>query len=107
MADTWKIKKGDSVFVLSGKDKGKTGKILKVLRDERRVVVEGVNISARHHRPSPRHPDGGVVRQEFPLSASNVAFFDSISGRPTRIGFRIENGKKVRYAKRSGELIDQ
>ncbi|MGL4825830.1 MAG: 50S ribosomal protein L24 [Alphaproteobacteria bacterium] len=107
MADAWKIKKGDLVFVLSGKDKGKTGKILKVLRDERRVVVEGVNLSARHHRPSPRHPEGGIVRQEFPLHASNVAFFDPVSGGPTRVGFRIENGNKVRYAKRSGDLIDQ
>ena len=106
MKASWKIKKNDVVFVRSGKDKGKTGRILKVLREDRRVVVEGVNFVARHVRPSSLHPDGGIVRQEAALHASKVAFLDASSGKPTRLGLRVENGKKVRYAKRTGEVVD-
>lgn len=107
MTNSWKIKKNDVVFVRSGKDKGKTGRVLKVLRDDRRVVVEGVNLVARHTRPSAHHPEGGIIRKEAAVHASKVAFWDAVSGKPTRLGFRVENGKKVRYAKGTGEVVDQ
>lgn len=108
MAEKWKVKKGDKVCILAGKDKGKTGTILKVFREERRVLVEGLNVVVRHVRPNAAYPEGGRVQKEAPLHVSNVAHLDPGSGKPTRVGFRLlEDGKKVRYAKRSGDLIDR
>jgi large subunit ribosomal protein L24 len=101
-----KIKKGDRVIVLAGKDKGRQGQVLRVLPKEDRVVVAGVNMIKRHTRPSQTDPQGGIKNREAALHISNVAFVDPKSGEPTRVGFRIEDGKKVRVAKKSGEVID-
>jgi large subunit ribosomal protein L24 len=101
-----KIKKGDRVIVLAGKDKGRQGQVIKVLPKEDRLVVAGVNMVKRHTRPSQGDPQGGIKNKEAALHISNVAFVDPKSGEPTRVGFRIEDGKKVRVAKKSGEVID-
>jgi large subunit ribosomal protein L24 len=100
-----KIKKGDRVVVLAGKDKGKQGAVLRVLPKEERVVVQGLNIVQRHTRPSQLDPQGGIKNKEAPLHVSNVAIVDS-KGKPTRVGFREEKGKKVRFAKTTGEVIN-
>ena len=101
-----KIKKGDEVIVLAGKDKGKRGAVLQALPSESRVVVAGVNIAARHTKPSQKNPEGGMVRKEASIHVSNVALFDAKAGKATRVGYKIENdGHKVRIAKRSGEVI--
>ena len=101
-----KIKKGDSVIVLAGKDKGRKGTVTKVLPAEGRVVVQGVNMVQRHTRPSQTNPNGGIVNKEASLHISNVAIADPSSGKPTRVGFKIEGDKKVRVAKKSGEVIN-
>ena len=101
-----KIKKGDRVVVLAGKDKGRQGTVLKVLPKEDRVFVGGVNMVKRHTRPSQSDPQGGIKHKEAALHISNVAFADPKSGEPTRVGFRMEGDKKVRFAKKSGEVID-
>ena len=100
-----KIKKGDRVVVLTGKDKGRQGNVLKVLPKDGRVVVEGLNMVQRHTRPSQLDPQGGIKNKEAPLHVSNVAIVDS-KGKPTRVGFREEAGKKVRFAKTTGEVIN-
>ena len=100
-----KIKKGDRVVVLTGKDKGRTGNVLKVLPSENRVLVEGVNMVQRHTRPSQADPQGGIKNKEAALHISNVAIVDS-KGKPTRVGFRVEGDKKVRVAKTTGEVIN-
>ncbi len=100
-----KIKKGDTVIVTVGKDKGKEGKVLEVRPSEDRIVVQGLNMIARHTRPS-QNQAGGIVRREAPLHMSNVMLKDPKTGEPTRVGFKIEKDRKVRYAKRSGEVID-
>ncbi|MGB0697623.1 MAG: 50S ribosomal protein L24 [Rhodospirillaceae bacterium] len=101
-----KIKKGDKVIVLAGRDKGKRGEVLKSMPTENRVIVQGVNVVKRHRRPSQVDP-GGIVEQEAPIAVSNVAHEDPKDGKPTRVGFRIlDDGSKVRFAKRSGEVID-
>ena len=100
-----KIKKGDRVVVLTGKDKGRQGKVLKVSPKEQRVVVEGLNIVQRHTRPTQFDPQGGIKNKEAPLHVSNVAVVDS-QGKPTRVGFRMEGDKKVRVAKTTGEVIN-
>ena len=100
-----KIKKGDRVVVLTGKDKGRQGAVLKVLPQEQRVVVEGLNIVQRHTRPTQFDPQGGIKNKEAPMHVSNVAIVDS-KGKATRVGFRMEGDKKVRFAKKSGEVID-
>ena len=101
-----KIKKGDKVMVLTGRDKGKSGEVLKVLPDESRVVVQGVNVVKRHQRPT-QFDAGGIKSKEAPVHVSNVAHVDPRDGKPTRVGFRTdEGGRKVRFAKRSGEAID-
>ncbi|HXP31252.1 MAG TPA: 50S ribosomal protein L24 [Stellaceae bacterium] len=106
MAEKFRIKKGDKVVVLTGRDKGKSGEVLRVLRDERRVLVQGVNLMKRHTRPRPGEP-GGIVEKEASIHISNVAHIDPKSQQPTRVGYRIlEDGRKVRYAKRSGEVLD-
>ncbi len=102
-----KIKKGDNVVVISGRDKGRTGEVLRVIPTERRVVVQGVNLAKRHTKPRMGDP-GGIVEKELALHISNVAHLDPSSGKPTRIGYRVlGDGRKVRVARRSGEVIDR
>jgi large subunit ribosomal protein L24 len=100
-----KIKKGDRVVVLTGKDKGRQGTVLKVMPQEQRVLVEGLNMVQRHTRPSQFDPQGGIKNKEAPVHVSNVAVVDS-QGKPTRVGFRMEGDKKVRFAKTTGEVIN-
>ncbi|MFT4253244.1 MAG: 50S ribosomal protein L24 [Caulobacter sp.] len=100
-----KIKKGDRVVVLAGKDKGKQGAVTQVLPKDNRVVVEGVNMVARHTKPTQADPQGGIKHKEAALHVSNVAIVDS-NGKPTRVGFKIEGDKKVRVAKTTGEVIN-
>ncbi|MBI1407979.1 MAG: 50S ribosomal protein L24 [Caulobacter sp.] len=100
-----KIKKGDRVVVLTGKDKGKTGTVSIVLPKENRVVVGGINIAQRHTKPTQGDPQGGIKNKEAPLHVSNVAIVDG-NGKPTRVGFRIDGDKKVRVAKTTGEVIN-
>lgn len=100
------IKKNDTVVVLAGQDKGKTGKVLKVLVDENRALVEGVNMVSKSTKPSAKNPQGGIVKQEAPIHISNLSLVDPTSGKPTRVGIKVaEDGKKVRIAKKSGEEI--
>ena len=101
-----KIKKGDRVVVLTGKDKGRQGQVLRVTPKDSRVLVAGINMVKRHTRPTQTDPQGGIKNKEASLHISNVAFVDPKSGEPTRVGFRIEGDKKVRVAKKSGEVID-
>ncbi len=106
MAEKFKIRKGDRVTVICGRDKGRTGDVLRVLHKKSRILVQGVNVAKRHHGPSPTNP-GGIVDKELPLHISNVALIDPKTDRPTRVGVRIDKGgRKVRIAKRSGEAID-
>ncbi len=101
-----KIKKGDRVIVLAGKDKGRSGEVIKIMPAENRALVRGINIVTRHQRQSAGQ-EGGLVRKEASIHLSNIAVEDRDSGKPTRIGFKVlEDGKKVRVAKRSGETID-
>ena len=99
-----KIRKGDRVVVLTGKDKGRTGSVTKVLPTENRVVVQGINMVQRHTRPTQTDPQGGIKNKEAPIHLSNVAVADS-NGKPTRVGFRVDGDKKVRFAKTTGEVI--
>jgi large subunit ribosomal protein L24 len=101
-----KIKKGDSVVVLSGKDKGQTGTVQKVMPKEGKVVVQGVNIAARHRKPSQENPQGGIDRFEAPMHLCKVAVADPKDGKPTRVRFEERDGKKVRVAVKSGDIID-
>ena len=102
-----KIKKGDYVLVLSGRDKGKKGEVLKVIPRAERVVVAGVHVVKRHMRPSQADPDGGIKTFEAPIHVSNVSAIDPKSGAATRVGFKtLKDGKKVRVATKSGELLD-
>lgn len=101
-----KIKKGDKVVVLSGKDKGKHGEVVLALPKEGKVVVSGVNIATRHKKPTQANPQGGLDRREAPLHVSNVAIEDPKTGKPTRVRFEVKDGKKVRVAVKSGELIN-
>ena len=106
MADKFKIKKGDKVVVITGRDKGKQGEVLQVLRAADRVLVQGVNVVKRHTAPSQLSP-GGIVEKEAPIHISNVAHIDPKSKKPTRVGYKIDkDGRKTRIAKRSGEAID-
>ena len=100
-----KIKKGDRVVVLAGKDKGRQGDVTRVFPKDERVLVGGINMVQRHTRPSQTNPNGGIVAKEAPLHLSNVAFVDS-KGKPTRVGFRMEGDKKVRFAKTTGDTIN-
>jgi large subunit ribosomal protein L24 len=100
-----KIRKGDRVVVLTGKDKGRQGAVSKVFPKESRVLVDGLNIVQRHTRPSQGDPQGGIKNKEAPLHVSNVAVVDS-KGKPTRVGFRMDGDKKVRFAKTTGEVIN-
>ena len=100
------IKKNDTVVVLAGEDKGKTGKVLKVLVEKTRALVEGVNMVSKSTKPSAQNPQGGIVKQEAPIHISNLSLVDPKSGKATRVGIKVtEDGKKVRIAKKSGEEI--
>lgn len=101
---TFKIKKGDTVKVIAGKDKDKEGKVVSVDRKNNKVVVEGINKVTKHEKPSVANQNGGIVQKEAPIDASNVMYVHK--GKATRIGFKIENDKKVRFAKSTGDVID-
>lgn len=101
-----KIKKGDRVVVLTGRDKGKSGEVVRVMPKETRALVRGVNLVKRHQRQT-ANQEGGIVSKEAPIHLSNLAIGDPKDGRPTRVGFKVlDDGRKVRFAKRSGDLID-
>jgi large subunit ribosomal protein L24 len=101
-----KIKKGDKVVILTGRDKGKTGEVVQVMPKEERALVRGVNLVKRHQRQTAAQ-EGGIISKEAPVHLSNLAYADPRDGKPTRVGFRVlDDGRKVRFAKRSGELID-
>ncbi len=107
MAKKLKIKKGDKVVVITGRDRGKSGEVLQVLPKEDRLLVQGVNLVKRHQRPGPGNP-GGIIEKEATIHISNVAHVDPEGGLPTRVGYKfLEDGRKVRFAKRSGETIDR
>lgn len=99
-----KIKKGDTVKVIAGKDKDKEGKVISVDRKKNKVLVEGINKITKHEKPSVANQNGGIVQKEAPIDASNVMYVHK--GKATRIGFKIEKGKKVRFAKSTGDVID-
>ena len=101
-----KIKKGDTVVVLSGKDKGQTGTVQAVMPKDGKVVVEGVNVMTRHRKPSQANPQGGIDRMPAPMAIAKVAVADPKDGKPTRVRFEEKDGKKVRVAVKSGETID-
>jgi large subunit ribosomal protein L24 len=106
MALKLKIKKGDRVIVIAGRDKGRTGNVVKVLPKDNRAVVQGINQSRRHTRQTAAQ-EGGIISKDMPIQISNIAHVDPKDGKPTRVGFKIlEDGRKVRMAKRSGEVID-
>jgi large subunit ribosomal protein L24 len=106
MSAKMKIKKGDNVVVITGRDKGKTGQVLRAIPTESRVLVQGVNMVKRHTTPRPGEP-GGIVEKEAPIHISNVAHVDPDTKKPTRVGFKLIEGRKVRFARRSGEVIDR
>jgi large subunit ribosomal protein L24 len=93
------------VYVNSGNDKGKTGKVLSVLTEKDRVIVEGINLVSKHTKPNTKQPQGGIIKQEAAIHISNVNLIDPASSKPTRVGFKVEDGKKVRVAKKSGQEI--
>lgn len=99
------IKKGDTVYVNAGNYKGETGKVLSVDPSKDRAIVEGVNIVKKHTKPNAKNPQGGIISQEAPIHVSNLQLIDPKSGKPTRVGYRMDGDKKVRYAKKSGEEI--
>lgn len=99
------IKKGDSVIVIAGNDKGKTGKVLSVAPAENRAIVEGVNLVSKHTKPNTKAPQGGIIKREAPVHVSNLSLVDPKSGKATRVGYKVVDGKKIRYAKKSGEEI--
>ena len=99
------IKKGDIVYVLAGEDRGKEGRVLKVLVQKQKAIVEGVNMVTKATKPNAQHPQGGLVKKEAPIAISNIALIDPKSGKPTRISIRRENGKSIRISKKSGEEI--
>ena len=100
------IRKGDTVFVNAGEDKGKTGKVIRVITEKKRAVVEGLNIVSKNQKPNAKYPQGGIIKMEAPIHISNLNVVDPASGKPTRIGRKKnEEGKTIRYAKKSGEEI--
>ena len=105
MATKLKVKKGDKVVVITGRDKGKQGEILKVMREDNRVLVQGVNIVKRHQRQA-MGVEGGIISKEAPIHVSNVAHIDPKTQKPTRVGYKMDGDKKVRVARRSGESIE-
>jgi large subunit ribosomal protein L24 len=103
-APKFKIKKGDQVIVISGSNKDKTGEVLQVLPDESRVIVDGVNVVKKHQKPT-NESQGGIIEMPAPIHISNVMLVDPKTGKPTRLGRKVENDKLVRYSKKSGEII--
>ena len=101
-----KIKKGDSVVVRSGKDKGRTGTVLQVMPKDEKLLVQGVNVATRHRKPTQTEPQGGIERREAPMHISKVSLADPKDGKPTRVRFEMKDGKKLRVAVKSGETID-
>ncbi|MBQ3117381.1 MAG: 50S ribosomal protein L24 [Alphaproteobacteria bacterium] len=101
-----RIKKGDQVIVITGRDKGKTGEVLKAMPKDNKVLVQGINLVKRHQKPT-QESAGGIISKEAPIHVSNVALIDPKDGKATRVGFKVENGQKVRVAKRSGEVISK
>lgn len=101
----YNIKKGDTVIVITGNDKGKTGKVTSVLHSKGRVFVEGINIISKHQKPDAKNPDGGIIKKEASVHISNVSLIDPKSGKATRVSVKRENGKVERIAKKSGEVI--
>ena len=100
------VVKNDTVKILSGKYRGKTGKVLKVFRDEKRVIVEGVNIIKKHSKPTQKNPQGGIIEKEASVHVSNVMVIDAKTNEPTRIGYKyLDDGTKLRYSKKSGEML--
>ncbi len=99
------VKSGDTVFVISGKDKGKTGKVVKVFPKKGKIIVEGVNIVTKHLKPTQMNPQGGVVTKPAPIFSSKVMVYDEKAGKATRVGYKVVDGKKVRYSKVSGEVL--
>ena len=99
------IKKGDTVYVNAGNDKGKTGKVLEVIVDKDRAIVEGINMVSKHTKPNSKQPQGGIVKQEASIHISNLNLIDPKSQKPTRVGYRMDGDKKIRFAKKSGEEI--
>lgn len=100
-----KIKKGDQVIVIAGKDKGKTGEVLQIIKKENRAIVQGVNVATKHQKPS-MNDAGGIVNKELAIDLSNIAIVDPKNNKATRVGVKEVDGKKVRFAKSSGEVID-
>lgn len=101
------VKKDDTVIVITGKDKGKKGRVIAAYPRENRVLIEGVNMVKKHQKPNQQNPQGGILDQEAPIHVSNVMLLDPKSGQPTRVGYKVlDNGDKVRVAKKSGEVID-
>ena len=101
------IKKGDTVKVISGDHKGETGVVKKVLVKEQRVIIEGVNKVSRHTRPNNENPDGGIIQKEAPFAVSNVMLFDTKAGEASKIGYKVVDGKKVRYFKKTTNVLDK
>ena len=99
-----KIKKNDKVRIITGENKGSEGKVLKVLKNKKKVLVEGVNIVKKHSKPNSKNPQGGIIEKESPVDISNLSLISS-EGQNTRLGYRFEDGKKVRYAKKNNEII--
>lgn len=100
-----KLKKGDKVIVIAGKDKGKTGLISSVMPKEGKVLVEGINLATKHSKPRNSSEPGSIIKKEMPLHISNVSHIDPVSGAPTKAGYKFVDGQKVRYAKKSGQNI--
>ncbi len=100
-----RIKKGDIVVIIAGEEKGETGEVLQILRKTNRVVVKGINVVTKHNRPSNANPDGGITKREAPISISNVAYLDPVEKKPTKIGYKFVDGKKVRFCKLSDTII--
>ena len=99
------IKKGDTVYVNAGNDKGQTGKVLEVIPSKDRVIVEGINMVSRHTKPNTKQPQGGIIKKEAGIHISNLQLIDPQSGKATRVGYKMDGDKKIRYAKKSGEEI--
>lgn len=100
-----KIKTGDNVVILAGEHKGSEGKVMRVFPDKNRAIVEGVNLVSKHEKPSTQNPQGGIVQKEASIHISNLSLIDPKSGKPTRVGYRFEDGKKVRFSKKSNQVI--
>ena len=100
-----KIKSGDTVKIIAGDHKGSEGKVLRVYREKNKAVVEGVNMVSKHTKPSAKNPQGGIVKKEAPLHISNIALIDPKSKKPTRVGIKVEGDKKVRFSKKSNQVL--